>query len=108
MNAHETPSGTRMMCVASVNAIWARAQGTGSTPTTGSTALSQHVDGSGGDKSEDRERGDRLHAHGQFGPVGRGHRVGGAERDRVREPEVQVVEEHRTPTRRRGGRARCL
>ena len=31
MNAHETPSGTRMMWKASVNAICARAQGTGST-----------------------------------------------------------------------------
>ena len=29
MNAHDTPSGTRMMCVASVNAICARAHGTG-------------------------------------------------------------------------------
>ena len=31
MHAHDTPSGTRMMWVASVNAIWARAQGTGFT-----------------------------------------------------------------------------
>jgi hypothetical protein len=31
MHIHETPSGTRMMCDASVNAIWARAHGTGST-----------------------------------------------------------------------------
>src|SRR6478735_11886663 len=31
MNAHDTPSGTRMMWNASVNAIWARAQGTGFT-----------------------------------------------------------------------------
>src|SRR3954452_10114075 len=32
MNAHDTPSGTRMMWNASVNAIWDRAQGTGLTP----------------------------------------------------------------------------
>ena len=31
MHAHDTPSGTRMMCAASVNAICARAHGTGST-----------------------------------------------------------------------------
>ena len=31
MHAHDTPSGTRMMWLASVNAIWARAHGTGST-----------------------------------------------------------------------------
>ena len=31
MNAHDTPSGTRMMWKASVNAICARAHGTGST-----------------------------------------------------------------------------
>src|SRR6476620_605334 len=31
MNAHDTPSGTRMMWNPSVNAICARAQGTGST-----------------------------------------------------------------------------
>ena len=34
MKAHDTPSGTRMMWDASVNAIWARAHGTGSTAST--------------------------------------------------------------------------
>src|SRR4051794_5079880 len=38
MNAHDTPSGTRMMCIASVNAIWARAHGTGLTATRASAA----------------------------------------------------------------------
>src|SRR5436305_544222 len=37
MNAHDTPSGTRMMCAASVNAICARAHGTGLTPSTPAT-----------------------------------------------------------------------
>src|SRR3954447_14634344 len=34
MKAHDTPRGTRMMWNPSVNAIWARAQGTGSTAST--------------------------------------------------------------------------
>src|SRR6185312_11563354 len=38
MNAHDTPSGTRMMCAASVNAICARAHGTGFTATRASAA----------------------------------------------------------------------
>src|SRR3954452_7065667 len=38
MNAHATPSGTRMMCTASVNAICARAHGTGFTPTINGTS----------------------------------------------------------------------
>jgi hypothetical protein len=43
MKAHETPSGTKMMWKASVNAICARAHGTGLTRTIAVSALSVAV-----------------------------------------------------------------
>ena len=52
MNAHDTPSGTRMMWNASVNAICDRAHGTGSTPRTGEHGPSQHVHRTGDDQSD--------------------------------------------------------
>ena len=43
MTAQDTPSGTRMMWVASVNAICARAQGTGSMPPDAASTMSVDV-----------------------------------------------------------------
>jgi hypothetical protein len=43
MNAHDTPSGTKMMWKARVNAICARAHGTGFTWKTAASALSVAV-----------------------------------------------------------------
>jgi hypothetical protein len=45
MKAHETPNGTRMMWNAKVNAIWARAHGTGSTASSAFTTEAHRADG---------------------------------------------------------------
>jgi choline dehydrogenase-like flavoprotein len=62
--------------------------------------LGEGVHGAGDDQPEQRERDCRLQDHRVLGPERQGHHVGRAERGRVREAEVEVVEEHRPPARR--------
>ena len=48
-------------------------------------------------QSQNHEGADRLHSHRQFGPAGRRHHIGRAERRGVGKAEIEVVEEFRVP-----------
>src|SRR5215475_337198 len=82
MKAHDTPSGTRMMWNASVNAIWPRAHGTGLTASTFTRATSSTRE----TFSEVRPDAQRVRDDRQ----GRVHRADRREEARV--DQVQVVE----------------
>ncbi len=62
--------------------------------------LLKDIDRPGNHQSQDHERADRLHSHGQFAPAGEGHYIGRAERSGVGKAEVKVVEEFRAPAPR--------
>ena len=57
--------------------------------------LLQDVHGAGHDHHGQRQADRRLHEHQHLRPAAERHRVGRAERRRVRERHVQIVEEHR-------------
>jgi len=70
--------------------------------------LLENVDRTGDYQPKDGERADRLDGHGQLAPAGERHHVRRAERGGVREAEVEVVGELRTPARRGNDRVEVL
>ena len=57
---------------------------------------------------EDDQGDQGLRAHGQLGPMAKRHDVGRAERGRVREAQVEVIEEQWAPAWRRDCRVQLL
>ena len=55
------------------------------------------VDRSRDDEAENGKRNEGLHRHGDLRPGDEWHHVGGAERGRIGEPQVEVVDEPRPP-----------
>ena len=83
-----------------------RSASVGDVPRCGATSrrqdgLGEHVHGSCDHEAEDGKRDHRLDCHGDLGPGHQWHGVGWAERKRVGEAQVQVVDEPGPPAGRR-------
>src|SRR5215467_8612951 len=70
--------------------------------------LPQDIDRPGDHQSQNGERTSRLYGQRRLGPASERHHIGRAERGGIGKAEVEVVEELRTPARRRNDRVELL